>query len=355
MRIATLPCQLQPKSTITVVSPLMGILRVYIWSPQTNLPPGFLWAEFEPEIFAAEEKALKEGRRKLDDQEKLQWEIEYPRKKLKLEQEIEEAQRQARLLQLLSTNTELAAQMLKVGTDQPNLMRPEALEKSVLELSLLQRNLDYIERTNFAAIGFDLETQRTDLIRRELDFERRRAQSRFEMPFGGKLTVTVPLTEGVINYPVKTGEELGVARDLSSVRVRVALENVAWTGLPVDRLQVYVRSGDLSLGAKFSYQKIEHVQNRDEAAYYFEFPKEKAVQAARLIGANVSCEVWIDLPEPARVIPKLAIILHQPDAFQTHNWSTALATVFPGARLVVEGQTDLAITLPKDIRLTSSK
>src|ERR1051325_11218781 len=60
MRIATLPCQLQPKSTITVLSPLMGMLRVYVSSPQTNLPAGVLWAEFEPEIFAAEDKTLKE-------------------------------------------------------------------------------------------------------------------------------------------------------------------------------------------------------------------------------------------------------------------------------------------------------
>jgi len=355
MRIATLPCQLQPKSTIAVLSPLMGMLRVYVSSPQTNLSAGVLWAEFEPEIFAAEARTLKEARRNLEDQEKLQWEIEYPRKKLKLEQEIEEAQRQTKLLQLLSTNVELAAKILTVGSDQPNMMRPDALDKSTLQLHLLQRNLNYLETTNFAAVGFDLESQRTELIRRELDFERRRAQSRFEMPFAGKLTITLPLTEGVVNYPVKSGEELGVARDVSSVRVRVAIDNVAWTGLPVDRLKVYVRSGDLSLLASFSYQKIEHIQNRDESAYYFEFPKEKTVAAARLIGANVSCEVWIDLPEQARVVPKLAVILHQPDAFQTRNWSAALATTFPGARLVVEGQTDLAIALPHDIKLTSIK
>src|SRR3954469_2700130 len=29
MRVATLPCQLLPKSTITMISPLMGSLRVY--------------------------------------------------------------------------------------------------------------------------------------------------------------------------------------------------------------------------------------------------------------------------------------------------------------------------------------
>src|SRR5678815_1930253 len=69
MRVATLPCQLLPKSTIGMISPLMGSLRVYATAPQTNLPAGYLWAEFEPEIFAAEQTALKDAEKKLQDQE----------------------------------------------------------------------------------------------------------------------------------------------------------------------------------------------------------------------------------------------------------------------------------------------
>jgi hypothetical protein len=158
---------------------------------------------------------------------------------------------------------------------------------------------------------------------------------------------------------VNSGQELAVARDVSSVRVRVPMENVAWTALPTERLKAYVRSGDQSLEAEFSYQKIERVQNREESAYYFEFPREKAEAAARLIGANVSCDLWIDLPEPSRVVPKLALVLHQPEAFQSRSWAAALSGAFPGARLVVEGQTELAIALgnpaKKPMKLSSAK
>jgi hypothetical protein len=355
MKLATLPCQLQPKSTIVVSSPLMGILRVYVSAPQTNLPAGFLWAEFEPEIFAAEKKSLTESLKKLEDQEKLQWEIEYPRKKIQLEDQIEEAENQARLMKMLSTNAELAEAVFRVSTNHGNPMKPDAVEKSETNLNLLKQSLDFLESTNFAAVGVDLAGQRTDWERRNLDFQRRQQQARFAMPFPGTLTVSVPLTEGVLNYPVNAGQELGVARDVSAVRVRVAMDNVAWTGLPLDRLKVYVRSGDQSLEAKFSYQKIERVQNREESACYFEFAPEKAKAAARLIGANVSCDLWIDLPEPARVVPKLAVVLHQPDSFQTRNWSSALSSAFPGSRLVVEGQTDLAIVVPKPVKMTSLK
>jgi hypothetical protein len=328
---------------------------VYVTSPQTNLPSGFLWAEFEPEIFAAEEKSLAETLRKIEDQEKLQWEIEYPRKKIQLQQQIEEAENQVKLMRMLSTNPALAEAVFSTGQKGPNPLKPDALEKSELQLHLLQQSLRYYESTNFAAVGVDLAGQRTDWERRNLDFQRRRQQARFLMPFSGKLTVSVPLTEGVVNYPVNAGQELGIARDISSVRVRVALDNVAWSSLPLDHLRVFVRAGGQSLEARFSYQKIERVQNREESACYFEFPPERAQEAARLIGANVSCELWMDLPEPVRIVPKLAVILHQPEAFQTRNWSTALASTFPGARLVVEGQTDLAVALPKQMKLTSAK
>ena len=123
-----------------------------------------------------------------------------------------------------------------------------------------------------------------------------------------------------------------------------------------------VTTGGRSLEAKFIFQKIEKVQNREESAFYFEFPREKSSEAARLIGANNQCDLWVDLPEPARIVPKLAVILHQPDAFQNRNWQSGLSSAFPGARLVLEGQTDLAITVPpgqtakaREVKLSSAK
>jgi hypothetical protein len=354
MRVATLPCQLLPKSTITMISPLMGSLRVYATAPQTNLPARFLWAEFEPEIFAAEEVALKDAEKKLRDQEQLQWEVEYPRKKMQLEQQIEEAQRQVNYIEFLSTHTNIAKAAFGFP-GQSNLLRPDALEKAMVNLHLMKQSMAYLQSTNFAAVGIDLAGARTEWERRNLEFRKQRAQSRFEMPFNGRLTISLPLTEGVVNYPVTTGQELGVARDLSSIRLRIVLENSAWSGLPPEKLRAMLLSGNELLEAKFAYQKIEKVQNREEPAFYFEFPAEKAATASRLIGANVSCDLWIDLPEPVHVVPKFALVLHDPAAYQNRNWPTALASIFPGARVVVEGQTDLGVALPKETKLTSAK
>ena len=307
MRVALLPCQLQPKSTITVMSPVAGLLRVYVHSPQINLPANYLWAEFEPEIFAQEEQALREQARSLEDVEEMQWELEYPRQKAKLLDQIEQAQRELQLLRLLSTNDTLATNIYNFGTNR-SILRPEALAKAEESMRLLQRQLDFVQSTNVAALGFDAAAQRIELQRREADFKHRRRQSRFEMPFDGKLTLSIPYSEGVTNYPVNVAQELAVARDISSVRARVVIENIAWTGLSPEKLEAVVRSGGEIFRAKFAYQKIERVQNREESAYYFEFPPEKAQSVSRLIGANVTCELWMDLRVPARIVPKLAMM-----------------------------------------------
>lgn len=347
MRLAMLPCQLLPKSFITFHAPLAGVLRVYVNQPQTNLPAHFVWAEFEPAQFAAEAEAVEDARVRLEERERLQLELEVPRQKLRLERDFEEAGRQVAMLNLFSTNPALAEAAMSVGGKPGSPLRPEALGKAQLELRLLRQNLDYLEATNLAVLGIDLPAQKSDWQRRKLEFERRQAQARLKMPFPGQLTLTLPLTEGVEEYPVNLGQELAVARDLNLIRVRVVLANPAWTGLPAEKLEAVLRLPDGGeLRAPYAFQKIERAQQREDAVYYFQFPPEKTARAARLIGTDIPCEIWLALPQPARLVPKLSLVLQHSGAFQSRDWAHGVAAAWPGARLAVEGQTDLAIVPP---------
>jgi hypothetical protein len=87
---------------------------------------------------------------------------------------------------------------------------------------------------------------------------------------------------------------------------------------------------------------------REELCYYFQFPAGDAISAGSLVGADISCELWLGLGQPARIIPKLTLVLQQPAAFQNRHWSEGLAQVLPGAQVLIEGQTDLAILPPVD-------
>lgn len=352
MRLGLLPCTLQPRSQITINSTLAGALKLYIEQPQTNLAAGKVWGEFEPTIFEAEAAAIEEAKVKLDERERLLMDLEIPKKRLQMEREIEEMQRQVAMLQLLSTNKELADLTLKAG-DGTSMLRPDSLSKAEAELGFARQSLEYLQQTNLAMIGVDLQGMRSEWQRRKLEFERRRAQATLKMPFNGQLTVSLPLAEGVAEYPVNIGQEVGVARDLSSVRLRVPIVNSAWNSLPPEKLTAIVRlPNGAEFEAPFAYQKIERNQNREESAYYFQFTRDQTPMVARLIGTDITCELWLNLNQPTRVVPKLALIMHNPGAFQAGNWSLGLANAFPGSRLAVEGQTDLAIVLPGDRKLT---
>src|SRR6185436_8689750 len=79
MRLAVLPCRVMPKTSLTLNAPVAGMLRVYVDRAQTNLPAGFVWAEFEPKILAAEAEALEDAEEKLEEREQLTYQLELPK------------------------------------------------------------------------------------------------------------------------------------------------------------------------------------------------------------------------------------------------------------------------------------
>jgi hypothetical protein len=129
MRLGLLPCTLQPRSQIAMNATVAGALKLYATVPQTNLPAGLVFGEFEPTIFELEAKALEEARIKLDEREKLQREIEIPRMQLKMKRELDEMQRRVALIRLYSTNAEFAKFAMSVG-DNKTLIRPESLSEA---------------------------------------------------------------------------------------------------------------------------------------------------------------------------------------------------------------------------------
>lgn len=352
MRLAVVPCRVLPKTSLVINSPLAGVLRLYVDRPQTNLPAGFLWAEFEPKILAAEAETLAEAKQKLHEREQMVYELELPKQKIKLAKEMEEARRQVALLEsihkLVATNATIAPTLINLTGLKDQAFKPEALQRVRDELNLMEENYRYLCATNLMTLGIDLETQRLEWKHRQLEFERQQNQARLKMPFAGQLNPSLQLAEGVTEYPVNAGQELAVARDLSVILIRVPLADPSWSTLPVEGLSALLNLPDgTKLIAPFGFKKLERFQNREEVVYYFQFAASDGVAAARLVGADVSCELWLGLSEPARVVPKLALVLFKPAAFSSRLWNEGLADIAPGATVLVEGQTDLAIIMPE--------
>jgi len=356
MRLANVPCRILPKTSLNINAPFSGMLRLYVNRPNTNVAAGVVWAEFEPKILAAESNALYEARAKIDERERLLLELELPRQRIELSRKIEELRKQVTLMKLLATNPAVAPKVLPMSGVKEKSLQKEAVARTEEELRVAQQNYEYLVRTNLQVLGHDFQTQRSDLERRQLEFDRQQSQARLKMPFDGQLNPSLPLADGITEYPVNAGQELAVARDLSLVLLRVPLADASWSTLPTDQLAALVTLPDgTRMEAPFAFKKLERVQLREDVVYYFQFSTERSPSASRLVGTEVSCELWLRLAQPARVVPKLTLVLHQPSAFSSRRWNEGLARLTPGASLLVEGQTDLAVVLPDAGRPVETK
>ena len=348
MRLGILPCRVLPKSSSSINSPQTGLLHLYVDKQQTNVPTGFVWAEFEPKVLAASEAALKEVEERLNEKEKLLLQLELPKQQIKLGKEIEDAKKQLALAEIFYTNQEAASVAFPLTGLKDRSLTETNLQRMREELKLMQTNYAYLQATNLAVLGVDIQTPRTELERRRLEFEHQQNQSRFKIPFASQLNIGFPLAEGVFEYPINSGQEIAVLRDLSSILLRVALSDASWSALAPEKLKTMISMPDgKRLEAPFAYKRIEKIQQREDVIYYFEFPTNRVNAAARLIGTDLSCELWLTLPERARVIPKLTLVINHPNSFQNRRWNEGVAQLAPGARVLVEGQTDLAIVFPE--------
>ena len=263
MRLAVVPCRVLPKSTVPITAPLSGVLRIYVDRQQTNLPAGFVWAEFEPKILASEADALKEAKQKLEEKEQLTYQLDLPKQQFKLSREIEEARRQLALMELMATNSLIAPSLVNMTGIKERVVKPESLQRARDELKVLEENYRYLESTNLLVLGIDLEAQRLELERHQLEFERRQSQSRIKMPFAGQLNASLQLAEGVSDYPVNAGQELAVARDLSVVLVRMPLTDASWSSLVAEELTAVLNLPDgTKLAAPFAFKRLERFQMR---------------------------------------------------------------------------------------------
>ena len=347
MRLGLLPCRVQPKSSTVINSPANGLLHLYVDRAQTNLPAGFVWGEFEPKLLAGESSALQETKQRLDERERLLLELELPKQKLKLLKEIDDVQKQTAILGMLTTNRDIAPAIIGLMGLKDKSVTDEAFQRSKRELQVLHDSYRYLEATNLALLGVDLQQPRTDLQHRQLEFERQQNQARLKMSTACQLNISFPLADRVSDYPVNSGAELAVLRDMTSILLRAILSEPSWSTLPTERLKAVISLPDgTRLEAPFESKRLEKVQMREDVVYYFQFPTNRANAAARMIGTDVTCELWLSLTEPARVIPKLTLAINRPAAFSNRRWNEGVAQLAKGARVLVEGQTDLAITIP---------
>ena len=349
IHLATLAATLSPRNTVTVRAPVSGTLQLRVTNTQVRLPAEFVWGEFEARTLEQERQAIDFAERKLVEREKRVYELDIPRERIRLFSEIQTADRDVKTLEIYSDNPKLARAALKLDDVGRNPFDPEVMKTAREKLRLLELQRGYLETTNLAAMGIDLESEKIGLEQRWIEFERRLERSRLIMPFDGQLTLFLNISAGLASYPITAEQEVAVIRDFSRIYVRLKLDDPAWVGLPGESLSAAVRLPDgRMIFAKYAFDRVEVIRKRDTSVHYFELPDSELSAVAHLMGSRMVCDLWLEIPEPARLTPKLKLLLHARDSNTGGDWNQLVARHLPGAKVVAQAQTHLAIIPPAD-------
>lgn len=344
LTLGSLPAEVRPARYLVVKAPSSGLLQLHLPAPGERLEAGAVWAELEPARLQLEREAVDLARQLFAAKDQPGLRYEQARTRAELTDHLEELQRQSGMLRRMLKEPELAALYLDApdGGAGADAVRYQMLQLDQ-QARLLRDVLQYVgtprqEELELAALALKLRQQEAELARRE-------RASRLTMPFAGEITLVPPRPAPGEALAVESGMDLARLQDFSRVDARIVLRRAAWRLLEPTRLTLVVRVGDTHapLRAIFRRSLTEEVFGREELVYYFSFVPADVAAARALAGGQVGVELTASLPAPARLVPKLDLVLADPAAFREVGWAAGVARLFPGHHIVLAGETHLAI------------
>ncbi|MCW5548240.1 MAG: hypothetical protein KIT44_04680 [Opitutaceae bacterium] len=309
-------------------------------------PQGTLWAEYEPDRLNLEREAFDIARQLLRSRETPTLRYEQARARADLADQLAETEHQAAMLQRIRTEPELAELYLREPGGEDPATLDEAVEQLNRQAGLARGLLDFVG----SARQEWLETRALELKLRqqEIELQRREQESRLVLPFDGELTLLAAPPGDHPELRVESGMDLALVQDFSRLHVRITLRQPEWRLVPPERLSLRLATGGFGrdLRAAHLHRVTEEVFGREELACYFLIDREDSGRARALVGGRLQATLVAALPGPARLVPKLDLVLAHPAAFRELGWSAGLEQLVAGARLLHVGETHLAVALP---------
>lgn len=343
--LGTLNAEVRPARYLRLKAPATGQLHLKLPPAGQTLAKGDVWAELDPARLDLERRAVALARALLKAREEPALRLDQARNRADLTERLDELERQSAMLRKLLKEPELgelylADQDAAGGTDKVRYMITQLDQQT----RLLREVLTFVgtprqEELELQALHLKLEQQEIELDRRERD-------SRLVMPFDGEITLVPPLPpEGEPLY-IESGMDLARLQDFSRVDARTVIKRTEWRLLDASRIKLRIVAGGDVLRADFSRALAEEIFGREELVYYFTFSADQKSAARALVGGQISVQLLAVLPQSARLVPKLDLALAAPELFRTAGWDAAVTQLIPGARVILHGDTHLAIVEP---------
>lgn len=355
LAVATVVVEVQPVRAARLKAPFPGLLSLHLPPAGRRLPEGAVWAEFDPDRLKLEADAIRLARDLLAEKEKPRQALELARNAADLASRRSEIARQLDMLARISADPALAelyarpapadlpaaADPAPAATDEiPALVERLRRQAALIDEVLLHAGTPRETELEFLALDLKLRAQ-------ELDLARRLEEQRLVMPFEGEITLVPPAPPAGRPLRVETGAELALVQDFSAIQAVMPVRRAEWRMFDPARLELrHADRGRRVLAARFERAVLRQNLGREELAHVFKFPDDQRASARPLAGGQVSMRLVLRLDRPARVVPKLDLVLAAPAVFRERGWEAGVEAVHPGARVLAIGETHVALAPP---------
>ncbi len=371
--LASLPADIQPIRSVRVKSPTDGLLTLRLPGSGARLPEGSIWGEFDPERLQLEAEAVSLARTLFKEKETPKLSLELARTAAELSERRAELNRQADMLTRIANDPALAELYASENSDPLNdpppmpigSLQASAPHTNGEDISALATRLreqlaliDDVLRYSGTPRESELEHRVLELKLRaqELDVARRLQEFRLAMPFEAEVSLIPPPPPAGKPLRVPLGADLALIQDFSAIQARVPIRRAEWRVIDPARLQLrYTSRGRSALAANFQRSVLQENQGREELVYIFQFSDAHRSAARPLAGGQIAMQLVLRLDEPARIIPKIDLLLAAPAVFRNDGWEAGVAHVIPGGRLLALGETHLAIASGDPTSLSLNK
>ncbi|MGJ8672131.1 hypothetical protein [Rubritalea sp.] len=343
--LQSLSVDIQPKRSLEVKSEAAGILTLEIEGNVNTVSKDMRFARMDVDSLAEQRERLtiQEEKRLLEDMraEKL----DLPEQKRLAKEELLEARRKVRLLELILENPAMEEMSAELFGGDIGAVSDASLKEARDALSLAESKVAWADEYDEKLRKGQLRLQEMDFAESERTYLQAKDRSVYTAPFQGELRLEVEYVEGQTEYTVTARETIATLNDYSEIHGLLKVENAAWINLSPQRLYLQLRDRDRTMMPFSDDRNVKDERTRREERFYvFSVPLSEGGSLRRLTGTQMKGDLIYKLPEHCYIIPKYDLSLYALGKSDSVDWSEMVAELWPGAKVIAEGLSDVAIS-----------
>jgi hypothetical protein len=307
-----------------------------------HLEKGELWAVFDAATLEAGSAVVAARREALEIRRKRLLEIELPRHRLDLQDQLAETKRWQDIARRIGSDDEVRRSMAE--------FLPPAGMPGLGDLA------GYEQRTNLLGLEIataepttrsELDMAEAELKQSEVELAAKKTSHELRAPFAGELVWNLSSARSEPDHDVAAGELVAVIRQTDSIECEVRMQDSRWLVLPTESLALSLRSpGGPRVLAPFFRSRLREEQQQDVIYYEFQIPQAGAAEFKSSGNALLPGEILEVLTREARIVPKIELLRAYPDAFGRADWEGGVQRIWPGANVQAQGNALVAILDP---------